>query len=111
LSIRRLILAHLRRQFEVGAEESGTQLGDKLLHGIALLAKALAAEVAVESGFMPRQVRQFMGECRAITLGVLERLEREAAACVAAVRAVFFSEPMNQPGRSGPRSSPFGRAP
>lgn len=46
--IRRVIFTHFRREFEVGAEESASQLRYEFLAGIALVAPCFAAKVAVK---------------------------------------------------------------
>ena len=44
-----MIVAKLRRQIEVGGQKRGAQFGDKLFHGVAFVAKALATEIAVKA--------------------------------------------------------------
>src|SRR6202035_4703626 len=71
-----VVFANLRREFEVGTKESGTELGDKLLDGVAFIAEPLAAEVAVKARRVARPVRSLMRERGVIALGVAEALER-----------------------------------
>jgi hypothetical protein len=40
-----VVFAGLKREFEIGAEESRSEFGNKFLHCIALRAVAFAAEV------------------------------------------------------------------
>ena len=75
-----VILARLKRQFEIGAEESGAQFGDEFLLRVAFIAPALAAEVAVKARRVLRPVRQFMRERGVIALGVAEGIQTAASA-------------------------------
>ena len=47
-----VILADVRSDAEVGAEESGTEFRDEFLAGIAFIAETLAAEVTGKTCFM-----------------------------------------------------------
>ena len=47
-----VVVADLRGEFEIGAQESGAQLGDEFLAGIAFVAPALASEITVKAGRM-----------------------------------------------------------
>jgi len=49
-----MVVARLRRDAKVGAEERRAELGDKLLGGIARIAPSLAPEFAGKSRRMPR---------------------------------------------------------
>ena len=53
---------------EIGAEESGPEFGDKLLHRVGVIAEALA-EVAIAAGLGAGPVRQFMKQGRIVGLG------------------------------------------
>src|SRR5262249_7303974 len=50
-----------RRDGEIGTEERGANLGDELLHGIAGTAVPLAAEIAIEAGFVAGALGGFFG--------------------------------------------------
>ena len=50
-----MVVAHLRRQFEIGAQEGRAKLRDQFLHGIAFIAEALPVELAVKAGLGPVQ--------------------------------------------------------
>ena len=51
-----MIVADFRGEFEIGAEESASQLGDEFLVGIARIAPALAPEFTVKAGRVLRPV-------------------------------------------------------
>src|SRR5947207_1623499 len=70
-----IFLARLKSDFEIGAKERGTQLGDQLLGGIAGITPALAAKIAVETRRMLGRVNEFMEDRAVITLGIAEGLE------------------------------------
>jgi hypothetical protein len=58
--ISRVILAGLRRQIQVCRQEGRTKLGNKLLHGIALVAPTFAPEVPVQARGVPSPVSTLM---------------------------------------------------
>ncbi len=71
-----VILARLGRDAEIRAQEGSAQLGDEFLAGVARVAEALPAEVAVEAARMLGPVRQLVRLGGGIALGVTERLGR-----------------------------------
>ena len=71
-----VVVADFRRQFQVGAEESGAELGHEFLAGIALVAPGLAAEIPVEAAGCLVQCVALMRERGVVALGVAEGLDR-----------------------------------
>src|ERR1700733_11549236 len=61
--VRRMVLAHLGRYAELGAEERACQFGDQLLASIAFVAPVLAAKTAVQPGRVSRPVCRFVRQC------------------------------------------------
>ena len=70
-----VVVPDLRRDAEVGAQESGSQLRYQFLAGVTLVAETLRAEIAVKAALVPRPVRQFMQGGGVIALLVPEGLE------------------------------------
>jgi hypothetical protein len=70
-----VVLPHLRGEAEIGTQERAAQLRHKLFHGVALIAEALAPEVTVQAGRVPRPVPGLMSERGVIALAVLEEFE------------------------------------
>src|ERR1700747_1632376 len=64
-----MVVANLRRQVEVGAQEGRAKLGDQLLHGVAFVTEALAPEFAREARGMPRPVHGLMTARGVVALG------------------------------------------
>ena len=58
--VRGVVFARLRRDPEIRAQERGAQLGDELFAGVARVAEALAAEVAVEAAGTLGPVRELV---------------------------------------------------
>jgi hypothetical protein len=71
-----VILANFRRDPEIGAKESGTELGDQFLLRIAFIAKPHAPEIPCEALLMFRPVRDLMRQRGGVALGIAERLKR-----------------------------------
>ncbi len=71
-----MILAHLRGEVEIGAEEGAAKFGHQLLHGVTGIAPLLAPQIAIEPGFMARPVGAFMRQRGVVAFGIAERLER-----------------------------------
>ncbi len=57
-----MILAGLKRQFKIGAKESGAQLRNEFLLRIGVAAEAVAAEVAVKARFCAAPMGQLMAK-------------------------------------------------
>src|SRR5260370_39770284 len=72
--VRGVVLTRLWRDAEIRAQERGAQLSDELFTGVARVAEALAAEVAIETARMLRPVRQLMRFGGGVALSVAERL-------------------------------------
>ena len=71
-----VLLARLACQFQIRAQERGSQLGDEFFLRVAFIAPLLAAEVARKARRVLRPVRHLMRESGVVALGVAERLER-----------------------------------
>ena len=89
-----MVLADLRREFEIGAQECGPQLGHQFLVGIALVAPALAAEVAIEARRMFRGVNTLMRESPVKAFGITEALDRRQLDVVGFLRVVGPAAPV-----------------
>ena len=70
-----VILANLRRDPEIGAEEGGTELGDEFFLRVAFIAKPHAPEIPCEALLVFRPVRDLMRQRGGVALGVAEGLE------------------------------------
>ena len=70
-----VVVPDFRRDAEVGAQESGSQLRNKFLAGVAVVTKTLRAEIAFKAAFVFRPVGQLMQGGGVIALLVLEGLE------------------------------------
>jgi hypothetical protein len=53
---------------QIGAQESGTELGNQFLHGVGAIAEALA-ELAIAAGFSARPVNELMQLGRGVSFG------------------------------------------
>ena len=73
--IGRVIVSDFRREFEVGAKERGAQFGNEFFAGIAFVAPALAAKIALDARRVLRPVGGFVRERCVVALRVAERLE------------------------------------
>lgn len=62
LDISGVIAAGLGGQLQIGAEESRAKLSDQLFTGVAFIAPALAAKVAIKAALMLRPVGQLMSK-------------------------------------------------
>src|SRR5579864_43090 len=71
-----VFFARLLVKFEIGAQESRSQLGNEFFAAVTFIAPALAAEVTVKALRVFCPVSQFVGESGVIALGVPERFER-----------------------------------
>jgi len=71
----RVFLARLKSELQVGAQERGTQFCDEFLGGIAGVAPALAAQIAVEARGVLGRVNQFMQDRALIAFGIAESLK------------------------------------
>jgi hypothetical protein len=78
-----MVVPHFRRQAKVGAQERGSQLGHQFLAGIALVAPALAAKVALQRCRVACPVCALVGQSRVEALGIPERFDRRMAASIA----------------------------
>ena len=67
-----VFLPRLLVQFEIGAQESRSQLGNELFVAVTFIAPALTAKVTVKALRVLRPVGQFMGESCVVALGVAE---------------------------------------
>lgn len=72
--VRGVVLARLRCDAEIRAQEGSAKLGDELFTGVARIAEALTAEVAIETARTLRPVRLLVRLRRGVALGVAERL-------------------------------------
>jgi hypothetical protein len=61
--IGRVIFARLQSKFQVGAQESGTEVGNQFLDGITFAPEAMPAEVTVEPGLVACPMGAFVGLC------------------------------------------------
>ena len=66
-----MILADFRRDFEIGAEEGGAELGNQFLLGVAFIAPTDAAHIAGQALFMLGPVAELMRQGGGIALGVV----------------------------------------
>ena len=62
LDVGRVLFARLRRELKARAQEGSAQFRDQLFGRVAFVAKALAAEVAIESRGMASPVHGFMSK-------------------------------------------------
>ena len=69
LDIAGVVVANFGRDLQVGTKESRSQFGDQFFHCVAFIAPAFAAEFPVEAGFVPRPVRQLVGERGGVRFG------------------------------------------
>src|SRR5258708_38492049 len=69
-----VIVADLRREFEIGAQECGPQLGDEFLVSVACVAPALATEFTIKAGLMLRPVNCLMTKRALKLFGIGESL-------------------------------------
>jgi hypothetical protein len=99
--IRRVIFTHFRREFEVGAEESASQLRYEFLAGIALVAPGFATEVAVEPGRVLRPVRRFMRQCGIEGFSVAKSLDDRHLDVVAVSAVIGAVAPVADVGLGG----------
>lgn len=83
-----VVFPDLRSDAEVGAEECRAEFCDQLLAGIARVAETLAAEITIETCFMPRPVREFVKRGGIVAFLVLERLERRKLDAVGGGRVI-----------------------
>ena len=65
-----VVVARLRRDTEVTAQERGPDLGDQFFTGITCVAELPMPEVPVEAGRVFRPVRQLVCQRRVIALGI-----------------------------------------
>ena len=70
-----VILARFQSEFQIGAQESGSEFGNQFLDSVTFAPEAMPAEVTVEPGLAACPMGAFMGERRVITVRVLETLE------------------------------------
>jgi hypothetical protein len=70
-----VFLPRLLVEFEIGTQESRSQLGNKLFATVTFIAPGLAPEVTVKALRVFRPVGQFMCECGLVALGVAEGFE------------------------------------
>src|ERR1039457_873346 len=89
-----VIVADLRGEFEIGAQESGAQLGNEFLGCIAFVAPALASEIALKTGRMLGPVRRFVRERGVKRFSVAEALYRRHLDIVGSLRAVSLAAPV-----------------
>src|ERR1019366_3010429 len=83
-----VVVADLRGEFEIGAQESGAQLGDEFLGGIAFVAPALASEITVKTGRMFYPVNTFVAKRGVKFLSIGESLNRRHLDVVKFLRVV-----------------------
>src|ERR1035441_4307332 len=96
-----VIVADLRGEFKIGAEESGTQLGDQLLAGVTFVAPAFAAEITIKAGRMLYPVTCLMGKGRVKAFSVGESLNRRHLDVVEFLRVVGLAAPVADIGARG----------
>jgi predicted component of type VI protein secretion system len=70
-----MVLARLKRQTKVGAEEGRAELSDQFLPGIALVSVTLTTEIPIQPVGMADTMDHLMAEGGAIAQSVLETLE------------------------------------
>ena len=75
-------------QFQVGTQESRTQLCNEFLSSIALVSPALAAKVSVKALLVLRPMRQFVRQRRIVAFGVLKCLERRHLHVIRLLRVI-----------------------
>lgn len=75
LDIGGVILPRLGGQGQIGTQKRRAQLGDQFLAGVAFIAPALAAKVAVKPALVFRPVGQLMGKGGIVGLRAAERLK------------------------------------
>lgn len=80
--IGRMVLAHLRRHAERGAEESGTQFGHQLLKGVGLITEALA-KLSRHAALMARPADKLVRLDGGVALRIPERLGSADPPCSA----------------------------
>lgn len=71
-----MILAYLRCDAKLGAEEGRADFGDQLFAGIPFIAPALTAKITVETGFMTRPMHHLMRKCGVVALAISEAFQR-----------------------------------
>src|SRR5262249_11359772 len=80
-----VVFTDLRSKLQVCAEECGPELGHKVLAGVAFIAEALPAKIALDARRMLRPVRRLVRKCRIEACSVAEARKRSSkpAGCYA----------------------------
>jgi hypothetical protein len=83
-----VFLPRLLVQFEIGTQESRSQLGNELFAAVAFIAPAFATKVTVKPLCVFRPGGQFMGEGGLVAFGVAEGFERRHLYAIQFLRVI-----------------------